>query len=123
MANSMASKTDENITHPAVVRALRRLEELKAAIPAERADLVELANKAQLDILAITLRGITDEGRRTMMLEAAGVREEDDGSVTAANIFKYDQPHLIGADAVANAVSWLESAGYVIIKDPNFEER
>jgi len=24
---------------------------------------------------------------------------------------------------VANAVGWLESAGYVIIKDPNFEER
>ena len=117
----MAPKLHENITHPAIARALRQLEALKAALPPERTDLADLANKAQLEILAITLRGITDEGRRAMMLDASGVREEDDGSLSAVNIFKYDQPHLVAAEAVANAVGWLESSGYVIIKDPSFE--
>jgi hypothetical protein len=119
----MAPKLHENITHPAIMRVLRHFEALKAALPPERTDLVDLANKAQLEILAITLRGITDEGRRAMMLASSGVREEDDGTVSAVNIFKYDQPHLIAAEAVANAVGWLESSGYVIIKDPNSENR
>jgi hypothetical protein len=119
----MPFSVNENITHPAIVRALRTLEELKQALPSERTDLVELANKAQRDVLAITLRGITDEGRRNMMLECSGVTEQDDGSYAAANVFKYDQPHLIAAEAVANAVGWLESSGYVIIKDPNLESR
>ena len=122
-ADNMASWADQNITHPALVRALRAVEALKAALPADRSDLLDLANQAQREVLAITLRGITDEARRSMMLECAGVREEDDGSISVVEIFRYDQPHLIAAEAVANAVGWLESSGYVIIKDPDFENR
>jgi hypothetical protein len=112
---------EETTTPPAIVRALQHLEALKAATPPGDTELLALANKAQLEILSLTLRSITDEVRRAMMLEASGVIEDADGGMTVSPIFEYEQPHLIAVKAIANAMGWLENEGYIIIKDPGLD--
>lgn len=109
---------DEIITPRSIERALHDLQALRNAIPPESTELANLANRAQRAVLEVTLRGIDDANRRAMMLASSGVLEHKDGSMTVEEIFHYDKPHLIAAEAVANAIGWLETSGYVIIKDP-----
>jgi hypothetical protein len=85
-------------------------------------ELLAMANKAQIEVLSVTLRGITDDARRAMMLESAGVQETEEGGMIVSSIFKYEQPHLVAAEAVANSIGWMENAGYVVIKDPSLED-
>jgi hypothetical protein len=109
---------DEIVTPHSIARALHDLQALRKAIPPENPELADLANRAQRAVLELTLRGIDDANRRAMMLASSGVLEHEDGSMTVEEIFHYDKPHLIAAEAVANAIGWLETSGYVIIKDP-----
>ncbi|HEY0422695.1 MAG TPA: hypothetical protein VGC82_05165 [Rhodopila sp.] len=109
---------DEIVTPHSIARALHDLQALRKAIPPENPELADLANRAQRAVLELTLRGIDDANRRAMMLASSGVLEHEDGSMTVEEIFQYDKPHLIAAEAVANAIGWLETSGHVIIKDP-----
>jgi len=113
---------DEIITPRSIECALHDLQALRNAIPPESMELTELANRAQRAVLEVTLRGIDDANRRAMMLASSGVLEHEDGSMTVEDIFNHDKPHLIAAEAVANAIGWLETSGYVIIKDPRLGE-
>jgi len=113
---------DEIITPHSIERALHDLQALRKTIPPGSMQLIDPANRAQRAVLEVTLRRIDDANRRAMMLASSGVLEHEDGSMTVENIFTHDKPHLIAAEAVANAIGWLESPGYVIIKDPRLGE-
>ena len=113
---------ETTITPPAILRALRHLETLKAEVPPGNSDLADLANAVQREVLSVVFRGISDAERRAMMLESAGVMEDEDGSMSVSEIFEQTLPHLVAVKAVANALRWMDNKGFIIVFDPTINE-